>query len=241
MMHACLAPRSKVLHRTFSSFSRVLLAGVHILQSCVGANHGIWKILPRRQPIAIFGTIAIAVALLLLAIALTSSLLTSFLGSLAHSEGSSLRIVVDVSAITLFLFCWTPRVRVQTQLSQPALAESTECHSPRPNDAASRRRRVLNNRRIELRQGFKQLRDVVTSLGDGISSDLELGLTSCVPYRARIHDYHEVPTADLLLPVEVVACNFPLDVSEHLQRLLEDRWVVADSSFLYGGLPSIPE
>jgi hypothetical protein len=236
---------------TFAVLFQSAVCRVQAVSAAIRRPHiiggGVWKTLPRNPLTVIFGNIAappvaMPVALLLVAIALALSSLASFSGPMSHREGSSLRIEVDIVAIALFIFCWAPRFRCQARLSPQAPAEATECNSPRLNDAASRRRKLHSDRRSQLRQGLEQLNNIVMSLGDSASSDLELSLASCMPNRANVHDYHVLPPADLLLPVEVAACQFPLDVSEHLQRLLQDKWAVVNSSFACGGvLPSIPE
>jgi hypothetical protein len=122
-------------------------------------------------------------------------------------------------------------------------SQAVSCGSPRLRRAQRRR---------HLRQASEQLRDVVGSLsGAAVQCCGGSGGRGCSTSRASgdslsprgLHNFHATPRrAVFLLPVEVAACHYPPDISEHLQRLLEDRWTLLESAVSDGGtLTPIPE
>jgi len=116
----------------------------------------------------------------------------------------------------------------------------TDCQSVRISGGKSRR-----NSRKKLRlSAYEHLQDVLDSLGDSstVDEDLEAADSprSRVPSRSLYH-FHASSGVDILLPVEVAACQYAPDVSEHLQRLLADRWAALESGHANSMLTSIAE
>jgi len=171
------------------------------------------------------------VVLLLVASALASSSLTSFLVSLLHRGGDEMMIELDIVAVALLVFCSASRFCRQASTRQITPASV-------PIEAAES---YSNDRRHQLLQGLEELHGVVTSLGDNANSEQESRRTSCKPHRAGARGYHAVAAANFLLPVEVATWQFGPDISQHVQRLLRDKWAVAYSSLACTRLPPIPE
>ena len=137
-------------------------------------------------------------------------------------------IELDIVAVALLVYCLASRTCRQGSPRQIEPASA-------PIDAAGT---YCNDRRHQLLLGLEELHRVVTSLGDNASSKQESAQTSCKPRRAGARDYHAVSAEKFLLPVEVAAWQFDPDTSEHVQRLLKDRWAVAYSSLACIRLPS---
>eukprot|EP00927_Polykrikos_kofoidii_P071273 TRINITY_DN67566_c0_g1_i1.p1 TRINITY_DN67566_c0_g1~~TRINITY_DN67566_c0_g1_i1.p1 ORF type:complete len:250 (+),score=34.07 TRINITY_DN67566_c0_g1_i1:186-935(+) len=113
-----------------------------------------------------------------------------------------------------------------------------QSHSPTVGKV-SHRRAALQNRRVQVRRSMDHLRDVVRSLSDSS--------TSTGPGRRRhmaasgSHNFHQQLPTEVVLPVEVAACQYPASVSRHLARLLEDQWLMFESCTTSQTLSSIPE
>lgn len=116
--------------------------------------------------------------------------------------------------------------------------------SKRPRGTSSARK--THRRRHTLQRAFGQLNDVVRSVTAGSAEDaIEQFSPGCgvkvSAAQCGLYNYHTKCPRNLLLPVEVAACQYPPDVNEHLQRLLEDRWAVALIDGVSVSLASIPE
>lgn len=110
---------------------------------------------------------------------------------------------------------------------------------------SSGRQRRAQKRRHSLRHALDQLRDVVRSVSAGSSGDVADQELPRYGTRANVapcglYNFHAAARG-FLLPVEVAACQYAPDVSEHLQRLLEDRWAVLATGGFTVPLASIPE
>lgn len=109
-----------------------------------------------------------------------------------------------------------------------------------PANGKAALRKAAQRRRLQIRRAIEHLRDVVRSLSDAAAA----AMPACRqrPWTSRgLHNFHVAPRTDFLLPVEVAACHYPPGVSEHLQRLLEDQWLMLESGGAGQWLTPIPE
>eukprot|EP00928_Gymnodinium_smaydae_P083244 TRINITY_DN66485_c0_g1_i1.p1 TRINITY_DN66485_c0_g1~~TRINITY_DN66485_c0_g1_i1.p1 ORF type:complete len:258 (-),score=35.19 TRINITY_DN66485_c0_g1_i1:80-853(-) len=110
------------------------------------------------------------------------------------------------------------------------------------------RRQRAQLRRVHLQRAMEQLRAVVVSLGSAAARRaganrtlLDLDIDMCDYSTCSSHDFHKAPPLGFLLPVEVAANHYPEGISEHLQRLLEDRSIIMQSRGLGERLATIVE
>lgn len=236
-----------------TSSSTGLVAGLPISYSCIFST--LVGVLVRSHSKTIFGAHArkmfALVLLVVVGYTLASSSFVSFMASLVDSHSGPLLVEVDIIAVALLIFWLLPRQFGTIRQVAHAYAAATDDgygYCNRATSVTSRRRKAtLTNRRrgVQIREGLEELHKIVTSLTVDSCSDGARGLqeTPRIPHRAGPHDYHTIPGARFLLPVEVAACchSASFDVSEHLQRLLQDRWAVADSPLARVRLPPIAE
>lgn len=137
----------------------------------------------------------------------------------------------------------SPSRSTRTKVSDPDAHFGLDGDSPRQRPGSSSRKA---HRRRTLQHALYQLGAVVNSLNTGTTRDATPQMSPC--YNAKLsaascglHNFHKTCSRHVLLPVEVAACQYPSDVSGHLQRLLEDRWTVAVTGGVSVSLASIAE
>lgn len=187
-------------------FLRRLTAGLTVILG--------FRFPPASNPRSVFVLATVLLAILLLSCMQLPGLASEL----------TLVLAEDMSMFTLLFSLWALASQYRSKpedVTSLRIPNAAEPSSPK----GTRFRKA--HRRDMLRQASDDLRVVVLSLH---ASGKEPSNTSVYwPQRTHsLHNYHMAIRSNVqcLVPAEVAACQYPADVSEHVQRLLEDRWAM---------------
>eukprot|EP00929_Paragymnodinium_shiwhaense_P073303 TRINITY_DN37317_c0_g1_i7.p2 TRINITY_DN37317_c0_g1~~TRINITY_DN37317_c0_g1_i7.p2 ORF type:complete len:124 (+),score=20.61 TRINITY_DN37317_c0_g1_i7:64-435(+) len=96
------------------------------------------------------------------------------------------------------------------------------------------RRNLHAQRLLGLLEAYQRWEDAAAGACERLASVRVFGRAATLQLQRStggmhsLQNFHKARGTEFLLPPEVAACRFPMDVREHTQRLLGDRWRRAD-------------